>query len=66
MAGLSMLVNTAVPDFTSLPSPTSRSFAAGGHERDGHNFFQVADEEEDGGFLVVSPEGMSDVGEGEC
>merc|ERR1712032_1731964 len=27
------------------------------------NFFAVADEDEFGGFLVVSPEGMSDVGE---
>ena len=36
-----------------------------GHERDGHNFFEVADEDEFGGFLVVSPEGMADVGERE-
>jgi len=36
---------------------------AAGHEKDGHNFFAVADEDEFGGFLVVSPEGMSDVGE---
>ena len=36
-----------------------------GHEKDGHNFFAVADEDEMGGFLVVSPEGMSDVGERE-
>ena len=36
----------------------------GGHERDGHNFFAVSDEDEGGGFLVVSPEGMADVGEG--
>jgi len=37
---------------------------ASGHERDGHNFFAVSDEDEGGGFLVVSPEGMADVGEG--
>ena len=42
----------------------SRHISAG-HESDGHNFFAVADEDEFGGFLVVSPEGMSDVGERE-
>ena len=36
-----------------------------GHEKDGHNFFAVADEDEFGGFLVLSPEGMADVGERE-
>ena len=60
MAGLVTLVSSAVTDFTSSTS------TSGGHERDGHNFFQVADEEEDGGFLVVSPAGMGDVGEREC
>ena len=37
---------------------------AGGHEDDGHDFFTVADEDEEGGFLLVTPEGMGDVGEG--
>ena len=41
------------------------SHISAGHEKDGHNFFAVADEDEFGGFLVVSPEGMSDVGERE-
>ena len=41
------------------------SHISAGHEDDGHNFFAVADEDEFGGFLVVSPEGMSDVGERE-
>ena len=32
------------------------------HETDGHDFFQVADEDMDGGFLLATPQGMGDVG----
>ena len=35
-----------------------------GHERDSM-FYAVADEDEEGGFLLVTPKGMGDVGEGE-
>ena len=57
--------------FPSKDQPSSYDFhitsshISAGHEKDGHNFFAVADEDEFGGFLVVSPEGMSDVGERE-
>ena len=37
---------------------------AGNQESDGHDFFAVADEDEEGGFLLVTPNGMGDVGEG--
>ena len=53
----------------SLPRPLLLDYHgwtehAGGHEDDGHDFFAVADEDEEGGFLLVTPEGMGDVGEG--
>ena len=32
------------------------------HETDGHDFFRVADEDTDGGFLLASGRGMGDVG----
>ena len=34
-----------------------------GHEKDSM-FYAVADEDEEGGFLLVTPKGMGDVGEG--
>ena len=34
-----------------------------GHERDSM-FYVVADEDEEGGFLLVTPKGMGDVGDG--
>jgi hypothetical protein len=34
------------------------------HESDRHDFFAVADEDPEGGFLLVTPKGMGDVGEG--
>ena len=34
-----------------------------GHERDSM-FYAVADEDQEGGFLLVTPKGMGDVGEG--
>ena len=59
MDGLNMQVRQ------SLKRGKQRWHISAGHESDGHNFFAVADEDEFGGFLVVSPEGMSDVGERE-
>jgi len=32
-----------------------------GHESDGHNFYQVADEDMEGGFLLVTPKGAGSV-----
>jgi len=32
-----------------------------GHESDGHNFYQIADEDMDGGFLLLTPKGAGSV-----
>ena len=63
---LPLSLSLSFPLLLSLPLSFHPSPISAGHEKDGHNFFAVADEDEFGGFLVVSPEGMSDVGEREC
>ena len=57
------------PSTNSIPRPLLVDYPGWtenmiGHERDSM-FYAVADEDEEGGFLLLTPKGMGDVGEGE-
>ena len=52
--------NIALPLLVDYPGWTENMI---GHERDSM-FYAVADEDQEGGFLLVTPKGMGDVGEG--